>query len=121
MIPQTHQIKQGLKWKKFLYTDFVGWTNLTAELLKQKEFKKAMTRSNLCKFWNSVVNKKFADRSKPYSMLPGNVMVIACENAIVAQELLLNKTQLLVKFQPYAKSLDITVNDLKFDAKKMDR
>ena len=104
--------------EKVLYTDFVGVDELVGELLKQKEFKKAMTRSNLCKFWRNVVNKKFADRSKPYSMLPGNVMVIACENAIVAQELLLNKTQLLVKFQPYAKSLDITVNDLKFDAKK---
>jgi hypothetical protein len=51
-------------------------------------------------------------------MLPGNIMVIACENAIVAQELLLNKNQILTKFQPYAKTLDITVNDLKFDAKK---
>lgn len=104
--------------EKVLYTDFVGVDELVGELLKQKEFKKAMTRSNLCKFWRNVVNKKFADRSRPYSMLPGNIMVIACENAIVAQELLLNKTQLLVKFQPYTKSLDITVNDLKFDAKK---
>ena len=104
--------------EKVLYTDFVGIDELVGELLKQKDFKKAMTRSNLYKFWKSVVNKKFADRSRPYSMLPGNVMVIACENTIVAQELLLSKNQILTKFQPYAKTLDITVNDLKFDAKK---
>lgn len=86
--------------EKVLYTDFVGIDELVEELLQQKDFKKAMTRSNLCKFWEKVVNPKFAKRSKPYSMLPGNIMVIACENNIVAQELLLNKTQLLVKFQP---------------------
>ena len=47
-------------------------------------------------------------------------MLIACENAIVAQELTLRKTQLLVKFEPYLKSLKITVKDLRFDPKKWD-
>jgi len=103
---------------KVLYTDFVGIDELVGELLEQKEFKRAMTRSNLYKFWKNVSGKKFADRSRPYSMLPGNVMVIACENAIVAQELLLNKAQILLKFQPYAKSLKIDVKDLKFDPKR---
>ena len=104
--------------EKILYTDFVGIDEMVENLLKDKAFKKAMTRSNLCKFWRNIVNKKFADKSRPFSMLPNYVMVIACENAIVAQELLLNKTQLLVKFQPYLKSLNMTVKDLKFDAKK---
>ena len=45
-------------------------------------------------------------------------MVIACENNIVAQELMLKKTQLLIKFQPYLKSLKMNIKDLKFDAKK---
>ena len=48
----------------------------------------------------------------------GGVMVIACENAIVAQELTLRKTQLLVKFEPYLKSLKMNVKDLRFDPKK---
>lgn len=104
--------------KKILYTDFTSTEELIAKLLEEKEFKKAMTRSNLYKFWSKVAGAKFAAKSKPYSMLGGGVMVIACENSIVAQELMLKKTQLLVKFKPYLESLKINVKDLKFDAKK---
>lgn len=104
--------------KKILYTDFVSTEELIAELLEQKEFKKAMTRSNLYKFWGKAVGAKFADKSKPYSMLSGGVMVIACENPSVAQELMLRKTQLLLKLHPYAKSLKMNIEDLRFDTKK---
>ena len=45
----------------------------------------------LYKFWGKIVGEKFAKRSKPYSMMSGGVMVVACENAIVAQELTLRK------------------------------
>ena len=51
-------------------------------------------------------------------MMGGGVMVIACENSIVAQELMLKKTQILIKFKPYLDSLKMNVTDLKFDAKK---
>ena len=104
--------------KKVLYTDFVEIGSMIEELLEKKEFKKAMTRSNLYKFWGKVAGAKFADKSKPYSMLAGGVMVIACENAIVAQELMLKKKQLLVKFKHYLESLKIKVTDLRFDPKK---
>ena len=99
--------------KKVLYTDFVTTESLVEELLGKKEVKKAITRNNLYKFWDKVAGTKFASKSKPYSM-----MVIACENAIVAQELTLRKTQLLVKFEPYLKSLKLNVKDLRFDPKK---
>lgn len=104
--------------KKILYTDFTSTDEIIAKLLEEKEFKRAMTRSNLYKFWSKVAGAKFASKSKPYSMMGGGVMVIACENSIVAQELMLKKTQLLVKFKPYLESLKINVKDLKFDAKK---
>lgn len=104
--------------KKVLYTDFVTPDEILSVMMEQKEIKKAITRSNLYKFWSKVVGPKFAEKSKPYSMLGGGTMVIACENAIVAQELMLKKTQLLVKLQPYMKSLKMNVKDLKFDAKK---
>ena len=104
--------------KKVLYTDFVSTEEIISEMMEDKAFKKAITRSNLCQFWSKVVGEKFAEKSKPYSMMGGGVMVIACENAIVAQELTLKKTQLLVKFEPYTKSLKMKVKDLKFDPKK---
>ena len=106
--------------KKILYTDFVTTESLVEELLEKKEIKKAITRSNLYKFWEKIAGTKFGKKSKPYSMLPGGIMLIARENAIVAQELTLRKTQLLVKFEPYLKSLKITVKDLRFDPKKWD-
>lgn len=104
--------------KKVLYTNFVSTEEIIAEMLENKDIKKAVTRSNLYKFWSKAAGEKFADKSKPYSMLPGGIMVISCENTIVAQELMLKKTQILVKLQPYLKSLKINVKDLKFDPKK---
>ena len=104
--------------KKVLYTDFVTTESLVEDLLENKEIKKAITRNNLYKFWDKIAGEKFNRKSKPYSMLGGGIMVIACENAIVAQELTLRKTQLLVKFEPYLKSLKINIKDLRFDPKK---
>ena len=51
-------------------------------------------------------------------MLPGGVMVIACENPVIAQELSLYKVMLLKKFEPYLKKINLRVKDLKFDPKK---
>lgn len=104
--------------KKILYTDFETTENLISKMLEQKEIRKAITRNNLYKFWGKIAGAKFAQKSKPYSMLGGGVMVIACENGIVAQELMLKKTQLLVKFKPYLDSLKLKVSDLRFDPKK---
>lgn len=104
--------------KKILYTKFKYIDDLISDLAQKKEIKKAITRSNLCKFWSKVAGEKFANNSKPYSMLRGNIMVIACESPAVAQELMLRKTQLLTKFKPYAQSLKIKLEDLKFDSKK---
>ena len=104
--------------KKILYTDFEDAASIIEGMLTSKDFKKAITRNNLYKFWGKIAGEKFAKRSKPYSMMSGGVMVVACENAIVAQELTLRKNQLLAKFEPYLKSLKLNVKDLRFDPKK---
>lgn len=104
--------------KKILYTKFKNIDDIIAKLAEKTEIRKAITRSNLCKFWAKVVGEKFSNNSKPYSMIKGSVMVIACKTPAVAQELMLRKTQLLVKFQPYTESLHIKIKDLKFDPKK---
>ena len=106
--------------QKILYTDFVSTEELIAELFEKKEIKKAITKCNLYKFWRKVAGAKFAQKSKPYSILAGGTMVIACESPVIAQELMLKKTQLLVKLKPYTESLKIKVTDLKFDTKKWD-
>ncbi len=104
--------------KKVLYTNFEGIDTVIADLMENKDIKKAVTRSNLYKFWKKIVGEKFAEKSKPFSMIGGGTMVIACENTVVAQELTFIKLQLLKNFAPYLKSLKITLKDLKFDPKK---
>ena len=104
--------------KKILYTKFQYIDELIAQLGEQKEFKRAIRRSNLYKFWAKVAGEKFAKYSKPYSMLKGNIMVIACKTPTVAQELVLRKNELLAKLKPYTESLKMNVTDLKFDSKK---
>ncbi len=104
--------------KKILYTDFEGVDTVINSMMDNPMLKKAITRTNLYKFWEKILPEKFRGKSKPYSMLPGKVMVVACENSVVAQELSLYKVFLLKKFEPYMKTLNIKVLDLKFDQKK---
>ena len=104
--------------QKILYTDFEGIDTIIGEMLQSTEIKKAITRNNLYAFWKKAVGEKFAQNSRPFSMMGGGVMVIACKNSIVAQELLMRKSQILTKFLPYIESLKIKVKDLKFDPKK---
>jgi hypothetical protein len=104
--------------RKILYTDFETAESIVETMLSSKELKKAVTRNNLYKFWDKIVGKKFSDKSKPYSMGGGGLLIVACANSAVAQELLLQKTQILEKFQPYLKSLHLSVKDIKFDCKK---
>lgn len=106
------------KQKKILYTDFETTQNIVESMLDSKELKKAVTRSNLYKFWDKVVGKKFSEKSKPYSMIGVGVLVVACESPAVAQELMFQKVQILEKFKPYLKSLHLSVKDIKFDCKK---
>ena len=81
--------------KKVLYTDFEGVDTVISTMMDNPQLKKAITRTNLCNFWDKILPQKFKGKSKPYSMLPGGVMVIACQNPIVAQELSLYKVILL--------------------------
>lgn len=104
--------------KKVLYTDFVGIDETIGKMLSDKDFKKAITRSNLYTFWANVVGEKFAKKSRPFSMSTNNTMIIACANATVAQELLFRKNKILKELEPFVKSLKIKVNDLKFDPKR---
>ena len=101
-----------------LYTDFEGVEDIISSMMSNPQLKKAITRTNMYKFWENILPEKYKNKSKPYSMLPGGVMVVACQNPVLAQELSLNKIVLLKKFEPYMKSLNIRLKDLKFDPKK---
>ena len=103
---------------KVLYTDFEGFDSIIDTMMDNPQLKKAVARTNLFNMWDKLLPEKFRQKSRPFSMLPGGVMVIACENPVIAQELSLRKILLLQKFQPYLQSLQMKVTDLKFDPKK---
>lgn len=103
---------------KVLYTDFEGLDSIIENMMDNPQFKKAVARTNLFNMWDSILPEKFKKKSRPFSMLPQGVMVIACENPVIAQELSFRKVLLLQKFQPYTKALNLKVNDFKFDPKK---
>lgn len=102
---------------KVLYTDFEDVESIISSWFDNPQMKKAVTKVNLYKFWDSILPEKYKNKSKPYSMLPRGVMVVACQNAIVAQELTLRKVMLLAKFSPYAKTLGINLSDFRFEPK----
>ena len=105
--------------KEILYTDFKGIDSLISDLIKNDDMlKKAMKRSTLFKFWKKVVGKPFDEKSKPYGMIGAHTIVIACESAVVVQELTLRKKQIIKKYAPYVKSLNIELKDMVFDPKK---
>lgn len=104
--------------EKVLYTDFEGLDTIISSLMDNPQLKKAVARTNLFNMWDKILPEKFKKKSRPFSMLPQGVMVIACENPVIAQELSLRKVLLLQKFQPYLQSLKMKVSDLKFDPKK---
>lgn len=103
---------------KVLYTDFEGVEDVISKMMDNPQLKKAITRTNMYNFWDNILPPKLKKRSRPYSMLPGGVMVVACENPIVAQELALHKIMLIKKFEPYTKSMKMRVSDMRFDPKK---
>ena len=103
---------------KVLYTDFEGVNDIISSMMDNPQLKKAITRTNLYKFWDSILPEKLKGKSRPYGMLPGGIMSVACQNPIVAQELSLQKIMLINKFESYTKSLNIRIQDIKFDPKK---
>lgn len=103
---------------KVLYTDFEGIDSVIDSMMDNPQLKKAVARTTLFNFWEKILPDKFKGKSRPFSMLPKGVMVIACENPVVAQELSLYKVILMKKFEPYLKTLQMKVCDLKFDPKK---
>lgn len=109
----------GGKMKEILYTDFEGLDDLMSKMLAENaQLQKAMKRSNLYKFWSKVVGKPFDTKSKPHGMIGAYTMVVACESAVVVQELTLRKRQIIKKLAPYVKSLRINLKDIVFDVKR---
>jgi predicted nucleic acid-binding Zn ribbon protein len=103
--------------KKILYSDFVDTETIISSMITSSELQRAIKRKTLFNMWTKIIGNKFAQKSKPYS-LSGRTMIIACKNSVIAQELQLQKQQIIKKAEPYLKALKIKINDMKFDTKR---
>ena len=101
------------------YTDFKGIDSVIESMLKEDVvLQKAMQRSNIYSFWSKIVGKPYDEKSKPCDMLNPTTMVVACESAVVVQELTIRKKQIIKKYAPYVKPLKIDLKDIVFDVKR---
>ncbi len=103
--------------KEILYTDFTSLGNVVSDVLKDKKLQQGIKRASLFKFWGKIVGKKFEKYSKPDSITPSNVLVIACANAAVCSELTMFKQTILKKTKTYADALGIEIEDINFSHK----
>ena len=113
-----HKYRWESSLGKVLYTDFEDIDSIITSMMDNPVIKKAVAKTYLNNIWDKILPEKYRKKSRPYSMLPGGTMIVACENSVVAQELSLRKITLIQKFQPYMQSLNLNVKDFKFDPKK---
>lgn len=103
--------------RKIMSSEFKTIGNILDSVIQNSDLQKGIKRTTLAKFWGKIVGKKFESMSKPSSINRNNVLMIACANSFVTSELLMFKADILRKIAPYAKSLDLTIEDIVFSHK----
>ena len=72
----------------------------------------------LKEFWENTVGEKISEISRVYSISKDNTATIVCENSFIANELYLEKDNLLKKMNEKIDKTGIKLKDIKFDYKK---
>lgn len=90
---------------------------ILASVIKNSDLQQGIKKATLAKFWQKIVGKKFESMSKLHSINRNNVLTVACANSFVTSELTMFKADILKKLEPYAKSLDIKIEDITFSHK----
>lgn len=89
---------------------------LGSTLESKAEFSNLTKKVTLFSFWGTIVGKKFINSTRPYALKHGKLFV-TCANSYALQDLMMYKYQLLEKLKPYAKGLEIEINDIVLSAK----
>lgn len=102
--------------KKILYSEFNQIGGILDSVLKGSSLQSGLKKTTLRQFWGKIVGKKFEKVSKPDS-IQKNLLIVACANSFVTNELTMFKLDILKKLLPYAKSLNIEIQDIVFSHK----
>ncbi len=103
------------------YSEFTKLADILNEsVLADKRYEQALNKCVSCSmlfgFWGNIVGKRFEKISIPYDFKKTTLFVSVMSSAVV-QELTFYKADLLKKLEPYAKGLNFTINDIRFDYK----
>ena len=103
--------------KKILYSELNPLGSVLDSVVNDLNLSKGIQKNTLFKFWSKIVGKKFEKLSKPISINQRDELIVACANSMVTSELLLFKTDILKKMEPYTKPLKIKIVDIVFSHK----
>lgn len=95
---------------------------LIQDVIKGLEFnyveEKAGEFEKLSSYWIEIVGNKISQFSKVFEISADNTLTIVCADSFVANELYLEKVNLLKKMNKKAEECGITIKDIRFDYKR---
>ena len=103
--------------KRILYSGLENIGHVVNSIVKDTDLQNGIQKSMLFKFWGKIVGKKFEKITRPVSINNKGELIVACANSMVTSELLIFKTDIQKKMQPYTKSLNINISDIVFSHK----
>lgn len=103
--------------KKILYTEFQTIDEVIDGLKKSLNIKAQSQTELINKIWVKIVSGKLIKFTQPLKINDLKVLSIACQNAVVANELMLQKKALIKRFNSYSLDYNIEINDMFFSYK----
>ncbi len=100
------------------YSEFSKLADILNEsVLADKSFGQALDNCVSCSmlfaFWKDVVGKRFEKISIPYELKKG-ILFVSVISPVVTQELCMYKADIIKKYEPYAKGLNLEIKDIRF-------
>ena len=103
--------------KKILYTEFQTVDEIINGLKKSFNFKSQNQTELINEIWSKIVSEKILKFTQPLKINDLKVLSIACQNAVVANELMLQKNALVKRFNSFSQDYKIEINDMFFSYK----
>ena len=103
--------------KKILYTEFKTVDEVIDGLKKSLNFKAKGQTEIINEIWSKIVSEKILKFTQPLKINDLKVLSIACQNAVVANELMLQKNALVKRFNSFSQDYNIEINDMFFSYK----
>ena len=103
--------------KKIKYSNFESMKDIINQLDLKYD---ATIETNKQKFfdqWENIVGKKLSSVSKPIEINKNSVLVVACKNSFIANELFLAKNNFIELIEDKSKELGLEIRDLRFEYK----